>query len=89
MLAAALCLSTPATALDVSSAVYAVKLTVSDYYAPDVFKLDASPLKISALSDRSTNDHTVEYNIQNQPHSAFRFAVDAHKHIDPHIAAKR
>lgn len=89
MLAAAFCLSTPAAAFDVSPAVYAVKLTIADYDAPDVFMVDVSNIGISSLPDRSTNSHAVEYNIQNQPLSAFRIAVDAHKHIDPHISTKR
>ncbi|MDM7852357.1 hypothetical protein [Pseudochrobactrum kiredjianiae] len=89
MLAAAFCLSTPASALDVSPAVYAVKLTIADYDVPDVFKVDVITVSINSLPDRSTNSHAVEYNIQNQPNSAFRLAVDAHQHIDPHIAVKR
>ena len=89
MLAAAFCLSTPAAALDVSPAVYAVKLTISDYDVPDVFTVDVVKASITSLPDRSANSHAVEYNIQNQPHSAFRLAVDAHNHIDPHIVVKR
>ncbi|UCA47723.1 hypothetical protein [Pseudochrobactrum sp. XF203] len=89
MLAAAFCLSTPAAAFDVSPAVYAVKLTISDYDVPDVFKADVITVGITSLPDRSTNSHAVEYNIQNQPNSAFRLAVDTYKHIDPHIAAGR
>ena len=86
MLAAPFCLSTPAAALDVSPAVYAVKLTIADYDVTDVFKANPITVGITSLPDRSTNSHAVEYNIQNQPNSAFRLAVDAHKHIDPHIA---
>jgi len=89
MLAAAFCLSTPAAALDVSPAVYAVKLTIADYDVLDVLKVDVVKADFNSMPDRSTNSHAVEYNIQNQPHSAFRLAVDAHKHIDPHIAVKR
>lgn len=89
MLAAAFCLSTPAAALDISTAVYAVKFTVTDYDVPGGFKVDADKVGISSWPDRSTNSHAVEYSIQNQPHSAFRLAIDAHKHIDPHITALR
>ncbi len=89
MLAAAFCLSTPAAALDVSPAVYAVKHTIADYDVSDVFTVDVVKASIASLPNRSTNSHAVEYNIQNQPNSSFRLAVDAHKHIDPHIAVKR
>ncbi|MDR2309761.1 MAG: hypothetical protein LBE54_02110 [Brucellaceae bacterium] len=89
MLAAAFCLSTPASALDVSPAVYAVKLTIADYDVPDVFKADVITVGINSLPERSTNTHAVEYNIQNQPHSAFRLTLDTYKHIDPHIGLNR
>lgn len=89
MLAAALCLTTPAAALDVSRAVYSAHAAVYDFDVPDVFKVEAITIGINSLPDRSTNSHAVEHIIQNQPHSAFRLTVDAHKHIDPHIVVKR
>ena len=89
MLTAAFCLSTPAAALDASPAVYSVKLTIADYDVPDVFAAGIVKVGVTSLPDRSTNSHTVEYNIQNQPNSAFRLAANAHKHIDPHIVVKR
>jgi len=87
MLAAILCMSAPASAVDYSPGVYQIHSVSYDYVVPDVFKAVAVLPTAVALPDRSSNAHAVAYICQNQPNSAFRQSVEAYSHIDPHIKA--
>lgn len=87
MLAAVLCMSATASAVDYSPGVFQIHSVSYDYVVPDVFKAAAVLPASVALPDRSSNSHAVEYICQNQPHSAFRQSVEAYSHIDPHIKA--
>ncbi|MGU3399242.1 hypothetical protein ACLBWS_05785 [Brucellaceae bacterium D45D] len=87
MLAAVLCMSAPASAVDYSPGVFQIHSVSHDYVVPDIFKTVATiPAKLD-LPERSTNSHAVIYVCQNQPHSTFRRALEAYSHIDPHIKA--
>ncbi len=85
MLAAAICMSAPATAVEYSPPDYMLEVTSFEFVVPDAIKTDAVQLAVLTQPERSTSSHGVEYIIQNQPHSAFRQLVDAYQHIDPHI----
>lgn len=87
MLAAVLCMSAPASAVDYSPGVFQIHSVSYDYVVPDVFKAVAVLPANVELPDRSRNSHAVAYVCQNQPNSAFRRSVEAYSHIDPHIKA--
>ncbi|GAA5540435.1 hypothetical protein [Brucella sp. NBRC 113783] len=87
MLAAVLCMSAPASAVDYSPGVFQIPSVSYDYVVPDVFKAVAALPAAVALPGRSRNSHAVSYVCQNQPNSAFRQSVEAYSHIDPHIRA--
>lgn len=87
MLAAVLCMSVPASAVDYSPGVFQIHSVSYDYVVPDVFTAVVVLPAAVAHPDRSRNTHAVTYVCQNQPHSAFRQTVEAYSHIDPHIKA--
>lgn len=85
IIAAILCMSAPASAVDYSPGVFQTHSVSYDYVVPDVFKSIAALPANVALPDRSNNTHAITYVCQNQPHSAFRQSVEAYLHINPHI----
>jgi len=87
MLAAVLCMSAPASAVDYSPGVFQIHSVSYDYVVSDVFKAVAVLPAQVELPDRSHNAHAVTFNSYNQPLSTWRRSIDAYSHIDPHIMA--
>lgn len=87
MLAAVMFLSAPASASD-----YGLGASASPFelYVVDAVP-DLAPAAVIAEAERlpapSMNRHAIVYASQNQPHTSWRFAVDAYSRIDPHILA--
>ncbi|MCV9909692.1 hypothetical protein OIV19_19000 [Brucella sp. HL-2] len=87
MLAAVLCMSAPASAVDYSPGAFQIHSVSYDYVVPDVFKAVAVLPANVELPDRSHNVHAMTFNSYNQPLSTWRRSFDAYSHIDPHILA--
>ncbi len=87
MLAAVMFLSAPASASDYDPGVYASPF---ELYVVDAVP-DLAPAAVIAEAERlpapSMDRHAIAYASQNQPHTSWRFAVDAYSRIDPHILA--
>ncbi len=83
MLAAAIVISMPATAMDRDPGLYAPPMeTMTAFYQAPALDMIAPEV----LDDRSRHDaHRAIYIRQNQPVSTWRVAVDAYSRIDPHI----
>lgn len=87
MLAAVMFLSAPASALNYGLGAYASPV---ELYVVDAVP-DLAPTAVIAEAERlpapSMNRDAIAYASQNQPHTSWRFAVDAYSRIDPHILA--
>ncbi|MBN7758965.1 hypothetical protein JYP46_19230 [Nitratireductor aquimarinus] len=87
MLAAVMFLSAPASASGYDPGVYASPFEL--YVVGTV--PDPAPAAVIAEAERlpapSMNRDAIAYASQNQPHTSWRFAVDAYSRIDPHILA--
>lgn len=86
MLAAALFITVPASALDYEPglASYSTELpNVALVYVDDT----AYMLAEAAVPKPGGDAHSLIYASQNQLHTGWRFAVDAYSRIDPHIRA--
>ncbi|WP_140399178.1 hypothetical protein [Pseudomonas sp. SID14000] len=87
MLAAVLCMSAPASAVDYSPGVFEIHSANYEFVVPDVFKAVAVLPANVTRADIRNNTHAVTYVCRNQPNSGFRKSVEAYTHIDPHIVA--
>lgn len=85
ILATAMFMSAPATALD-----YEPALSSYSFEMPDValVYLDTGSVVLASREDvpkPDANSHAFAYAVQSQPCSDWRFAVDTYSRIDPHI----
>lgn len=87
MLAAVMFLSAPASASGYDPGAYAPPIVLYAFEAVH----EHAPAAIIAEAERlpapSMNSDSIAYASQNQPHTSWRFAVDAYSRIDPHILA--
>ncbi|AMS43419.1 hypothetical protein [Aminobacter aminovorans] len=86
MLAAAMFLSMPASALEREAGLYSASPAVYVYVLPDVAPIDAILVAERRHELRNRDAHAVAYTVANQPLTQWRIAVDSYSRIDPHIA---
>ncbi|MCO6389349.1 hypothetical protein [Aliihoeflea sp. 40Bstr573] len=86
MLAAAMFMHAPARAIDNEPA-HSVSFEWPDFAPLDARALVVADMRSTEVANLSSNSHAVAFAIQNQPLTAWRFAVDANLRIDPHIRA--
>ncbi|MBB4649583.1 hypothetical protein GGQ99_001305 [Aminobacter niigataensis] len=87
MLAAAIFLSMPASALEREYGLNTPTAAAYVYVLPDVAPVDAILVAERQHEMRSRDAHAVAYAVANQPLTTWRIAVDSYSHIDPHIRA--
>jgi hypothetical protein len=86
MLAAAIFLSVPASAMEREYGLNAPPTAAYVYVLPDVAPIDAILVAERRHELRSRDAHAVDYAVANQPLTAWRFNAEAYSRIDPHIA---
>lgn len=85
MLAAVMFLSAPAQAVDYEPGVSVYSLEFPDFAFSYVDVQAIEAVKHEDVPKLSANAHAITYASQNQPHTSWRFAVDAYSRINPHI----
>lgn len=86
MLAAAMFMHAPARAIDYEPGLTDYSLEWPDF-APIVETTAVDEMRLTALPQAHADAHAVTFSSQNQPLTAWRFAIDAYSLIDPHIWA--
>ncbi|PSJ60763.1 hypothetical protein [Pseudaminobacter soli (ex Li et al. 2025)] len=86
MLAAAIIFSMPASAVSRDTGIYNLTYEPPGYIVPDLMKVAAINPEREAVPKPGDAPFDLVYTRSNQSLTAWRIAVDAYSHIDPHIA---
>lgn len=87
VLAATMCMSIAARAMDHDPGIYVISTDMMDSSIPDTTMPVAIEPEQIAIPQRSGNAHSIEYTVQNQPHTKWRYASETYTRINPHIMA--
>lgn len=85
MLAAAMFMHAPARAIDYEPPGVSISIEWPEFALLDMASAEVALVRIDDVPKPNADARVVTFASQNQPLTAWRFAVDAYSRIDPHI----